>query len=838
MSDAAFRPGRDARGRLETLIGGYRPRVGVPDEMVDSSGRPRPHWLPVLEALAAGEPADVARAFAIADRHQRDSGVYYRVYSDDSGAERPWPLSHVPLVLPEQEWRHIVAGLVQRAGLLETILADLYGEGRLVSDGHLPGAVVAGSPDFVRPVVGMDTGGRRRLQVYAADLGRGPDGRWWVLGDRTQAPSGMGYALENRIALSRAIPDLYGGMNVLRLAPFFQAWRSSLGAQVERGHTRIAMLTPGPLNETYFEHAYLSRYLGFLLVEGGDLTVRDDALFVRTVGGLKRVGVVVRRLDSEFADPVELDPSSQIGVPGLVQAVRAGSVILANALGSGVLESRGLLGFIPALARKLLGQDLLLPNIATWWCGQAAERDHVRRNIQDLALAPAFNRVRDWPLPGAPVEGAMLGAPERAAMGTLLAERPYDVVAHEPVRLSTMPVWQDGRLTPRPFTLRVFVVSTPDGWEVLPGGFCRVSEAQDLRALSMQHGGRSADVWVTSESPVGQTTLLPRPGAVPVSRVIGYLPSRAAENLFWMGRYLERTEATLRVVRCLCGLVVENSETSGPAREALLRTADLLVAWGATAGPPAPRRGAAAAAIADALYAPRAYGSTRSLVLEARRAASVIRERLAPDAVRALSALVDQFDRPAAAHEGPGEALEAAESGLRTIAAISGLAQENMNRLSGWRFLEIGRRIERGILTGRFLRRFADENAPASCLDALLELSDSQITYRARYLMGTERAPVVDLAALDAGNPRSIAFQAARLRDHISNLADLPTPDALDQAAAIVNGIIADLTDADAVTLSADDVLAVENRLMDLSNEITLRFFTQSDLRGEAEDQA
>jgi uncharacterized circularly permuted ATP-grasp superfamily protein/uncharacterized alpha-E superfamily protein len=836
MADASSRPVRDARRRFESLVAGYRPLDGVPDEMVDPSGRPRDHWRPMLEALSAGAPADVDRAFAIADRHQRDSGVYYRVYSDGSGADRPWPLSHVPLVIPQDEWQRIAAGLIQRAGLLETVLADLYGRGRLVADGLLPAAVVAGSPDFVRPVVGMDMGGRPRLQVYAADLGRGPDGRWWVLGDRAQAPSGMGYALENRIALSRAIPDIYGSMNVLRLAPFFQAWRGALAAQAERGHSRIALLTPGPLNETYFEHAYLSRYLGFLLVEGGDLTVRDDALYVRTVGGLKRVGVVVRRLDSEFADPIELDPASQIGVPGLVQAVRNGSVTLANALGSGVLESRGLLGFIPALARRLLGADLLLPNIATWWCGQAAERDHVLRHVDDLALAPAFNRVLDWPLPGAPVAGAALRAAERDVLTRLLAERPYDVVGHEPVRLSSMPVWHDGRLVPRPFTLRAFVVATADGWEVLPGGFCRISETPDLRALSMQHGGRAADVWITSDAPVEQTTLLPRPGAVAVSRVIGYLPSRAAENLFWLGRYLERTEATLRVVRCLCGLVVENSETSGPAREALLRTTDMLAAWGATMGPVVPRRGAAAAAIADALHASRCYGSVRRLVQDARRAASVIRERLSPDAMRTLGALSDQFDRPAALHEGPGEALEAAENGLRNIAAMSGLVQENMNRLSGWRFLEIGRRIERGILTGRFVRRYADEQAPPSCLDALLELSDSQITYRARYLMGTERAPVVDLVALDDGNPRSIAFQAARLRDHIANLADLPTPDALDDAAHLMRGVVTRLAGTPAAAMSPEAVLAVENQLMDLSNEITVRFFTQSDLRGEAEE--
>ncbi|MHB2169277.1 circularly permuted type 2 ATP-grasp protein [Alsobacter sp. R-9] len=821
--------------RRRVLLSGYRPLPGARDEMLDESGAIRPHWEPVLQALAVASAADVDAAFAIADRHQQDSGVYYRVYDAGQSTERPWPLSHIPLVIDEDEWSAIGRGLVQRAQLLDAVLADVYGDAALVREGALPAAVVAGSPDFLRPMVGVAPRGGRRLQVYAADLGRGPDGRWWVLGDRAQAPSGMGYALENRIALSRALPDLYGRMNVLRLAPFFQAWRAALAAQAARGNSRIALLSPGPLNETYFEHAYLSRYLGFLLVEGGDLTVRDDAVYVRTIGGLKRVDVIVRRLDSEFADPVELEPSSQIGVPGLVQAVRAGSVALANGLGAGVVESRALLGFLPSLARRLTGEDLLLPIVATWWCGQPAERATVLSGLDRLALAPAFSAVAGWPFGPVPVAGAALDAPDRRAAERFIAERGHGVVGQEIVRLSTMPVWQDGRLQPRPFTLRAYVVATPDGWEVLPGGFCRVSETPDPRALSMQHGGRSADVWVTSRAPVDQSvSLLPQPGTQPVRRVIGYLPSRAAENLFWLGRYLERGEATLRVVRCLAGLSVENSETSGPAREALLRLVDLLGAWGAAPGLGAAVKGSSAAAIEAALSSQDHAGSVRRLLQEVRRTASVIRDRLSPDAVRALAALAAPFEQRPDGPRGPGESLELAEHALRIIAAFSGLAQENMNRLSGWRFLEIGRRIERGILTGRFVRRLAERDAPPPCLDALLELSDSQITYRARYLMGAQRLPVIDLVVLDDGNPRSVAFQVARLRDHLAGLSDVPSHEALDLPQKIVLQLSTVLRVIDVSDVDPDTVLSVENRLMDLSNEITQRFFSQPDVAADA----
>ncbi len=465
---------------------------------------------------------------------------------------------------------------------------------------------------------------------------------------------------------------------------------------------------------------------------------------------------------------------------------------------------------------------------------QPDARRHVAEHIDALALAPAFSRPDGWPFGPTPVAGASLSPADRAEALRVIASDGHAVVGQEVVPLSTMPVWRDGVLEPRPFTLRAYVVATPDGWEVMPGGFCRVSETQDPRALSMQLGGRSADVWVPSTRPVDlSVSLLPQPGAMPVRRIIGYLPSRAAENLFWLGRYLERAEATLRVVRCLAGLSVENAPGSGPGQEALARLVDLLSAWGAS--PAAERAGPVVAIVEAALHAPGQAGSVRMILQEVRRTASVIRDRLSPDAVRALAALAAPFEEAGGHPRGPGAALEAAEHALRIIAAFSGLAQENMNRLSGWRFLEIGRRIERGILTGRFVRRFAEKDAPPSCLDALLELTDSQITYRARYLMGAQALPVIDLVVLDDGNPRSVAFQVARLRDHLAGLSELPSHAALDLPQKIVLQLSTDLRVVDVAEVDADMVLAVENRLMDLSNEITQRFFAQL---GAVEDPA
>src|SRR5215471_16719172 len=386
MSDLGMIGGLDrvSETDLAPLLAGYRPLPGIFDEMVDAEGRMRAHWRPLLAMLARLAPQELTRRFTAADRHLHDSGAFYRVYEDESGAERPWPLSYVPLLIDGSEWQTLKAGLIQRAELLEAVLADAYGRAELVREGRLPAAIIAGNPEFLRPLVGVAPAGGYHLRFYGVDLGRSPDGHWWVLGDRTQAPSGAGYALENRLAISRAMPDVYRELHVERLAPFFQAFQADLSSLSRRDDSRVCVLTPGPMNETYFEHAYLARYLGFLLAEGEDLTVRDNGVFIRTVSGLKRTEVLLRRLDADFCDPLELNSRSRLGVPGLVQAVREGKIVLANGLGSGVAEARGMLAFLPALSGALDGHDLAIPNTATWWLGDPHLRADMRDRLDDL----------------------------------------------------------------------------------------------------------------------------------------------------------------------------------------------------------------------------------------------------------------------------------------------------------------------------------------------------------------------------------------------------------------------------------------------------------------------
>ena len=375
--------------RLGGWLRNYKPLPGVPDELFDATGRPRDYWLSFLGDFAEYPEDDFKSRFSLAARHIRDTGVSYRIYGEEN--ERSWPLNPLPLLLSEAEWSQIAAGVEQRANLMEALLRDFYGPATLVSDGAIPAAALTGSGEFLRPMRGIEPPGGRYLQLYAADLGRGPDGRWWVLDDRTQAPSGAGYALENRLVLSRAFPNLYNAMNVQRLAPFFDDLRKGLARAAERSDPRICLMTPGPFSETYFEQAHLARYLGFVLVEGDDLVARDGRVYIRTIAGLRRADVILRRVDADFVDPLELNGASRLGVPGLVEAIRGGGVAVLNMPGSGVLESKALLGFLPKLCRRLLGEELKMPNVATWWCGQPTERALVESELDNMAIAPAFN---------------------------------------------------------------------------------------------------------------------------------------------------------------------------------------------------------------------------------------------------------------------------------------------------------------------------------------------------------------------------------------------------------------------------------------------------------------
>jgi uncharacterized circularly permuted ATP-grasp superfamily protein/uncharacterized alpha-E superfamily protein len=729
------------------IAASYRPRPGTTDEMVGADGQVKPAWRPLLDHLDGLTRSGIDGSFARADRYLRDAGVYYRAYGDGGSDAREWPLAHVPLLIEEDEWRGIAAGLVQRARLLEQVIADIYGDNRLVAEGLLPPQLIAGSPEYLRPMAGWAPK-EHFLHFLAFELGRGPDGRWWVLCDRTQAPSGAGFALENRVAAGRAFSDLLNTMNVHRLAGFFRDLRDALFRLSGQPEGGVAILTPGQHNETYFEHAYIARYLGLMLLEGADLTIASGKVMVRTVEGLRPLSVLWRRLDSAFMDPLELAHESRIGTPGIVDAIRQGGATVVNAIGSGILETRALLAFLPGICRRLNGEDLSLPHIATWWCGQERERDNVLASPDRLMLGPALSTSPPFDDGKDTVLLSALKKKQRSALLERVRTGGEQFVAQESVTLSTMPFYAAGKLEPRPVTLRAFAMRTEAGWAIMPGGFARVGATPETSAIAMQKGGRAADVWILGAAPVEQTTLLPTQADARSAKISALLPSRAADNLFWLGRYIERADGIVRILRAYHGRIAGSAGARNPVLPAL--------------------RGALRDIGVDEKQAiPRALvGSIDAAAASAGR----IRDRFSPDgwlALMDLSRTAHRFAEDVAPGDDASRAMTVL---LRKLAGFAGLVHENMYHAVGWRFLEIGRRLERALEVSRLLALFARPDAAAEHLDLLIEIGDSVMTHRRMYKVNSGRLAAIELLALDESNPRSIVFQLAEIKAQVALL--------------------------------------------------------------------
>ncbi|MDH2313045.1 circularly permuted type 2 ATP-grasp protein [Methylobacterium brachiatum] len=812
------------RERVARWTAGYRPAPGRPDEFLGPDGAPRGAWPRLLDHLGALTEPEILARFVSAERHIRDAGISFRISGDQR--EHPWPLGCLPLVIEGAEWRDLSAGIVQRAELMEAILADAYGAGRLVADGLLPAAIVAGTPEFLHPLHGVAPPGGHYLKLYAADLGRGPDGRWQVLADRTQAPSGLGWALENRMVLARTFPDFFQDLHVERLPAFFQAFREGLALGAERSDPRICLLTSGPYSSTYVEQAALARYLGLMLVEGDDLVMRDGALHVRTVSGLKRADALWRRIDADYLDPLELNPASRLGVPGVIEALRNGSLVMANMPGSGLVESAALAPYLDGIARRLLGEPLRLGHPRAWWCGDLEGLAHAQANLDSLILRPAATPQR-----GAGRD-AMLApqalAAERARVVAALRDRPFDYVAQEAAPLSTMPGWERGEdgglvLVPRPFVVRVFAARTATGWQVMPGGFCRVSEREDVDPIEMRLGIRSADLWVLSESPV-EAPLIGSHAAPRVRRVGGHLPSRAADGLFWLGRYLERTEAVIRLVLAHLRSVGDavGADISGALdTPAALALRAILYDWGAIGATDLPT----ARLAQEALTGRELYGSARAHIVSARRNAAALRARLSGEAWRVLADLIESVSLDTERTFTESQIAGRAERALSQLAALSGLTHENMSRAEGWHFVELGRRVERAINTCTFALSFANDEATPGCLGVMLSLCDSQISYGRRYMQGAALDPVRDMVLLDPYNPRSIAFQAEAIARHLDDLPALSADGIPEPHRRLASRILAELRSGEAADFDAVRLTALETDLERLADGIAVRYF-------------
>jgi len=763
-----------------SFLAGYQVPAGLFDEMRSPDGTVRPTWTALLQAPDFASAETVEARWRLAERLIRENGVTYNVYGDPKGLARPWPVDPLPVLISAEEWRGIEAGLAQRTRLLDRLLADLYGPQTVLREGILPPALVFANPGFLRPCHGIQPPGGVRLHLAAFDLGRLPDGTWVVLDDRTQAPSGAGYALENRMVLSRSLPDAFRAQPVERVSVFFRALRETLSraamaaAARSRGATsdpRIVLLTPGPYNETYFEHAYLARYLGYQLVAGEDLTVRYDRVYLKTLGGLQPVDGILRRLDEDFCDPLWLKSDSSLGVAGLVAAARRGHVAILNPLGSGLVEGAGLIPYLPALAERLLGEPLLLPQAATRWLGAPGAIDDLDQALADQVVKPAFVG-----LDVSPVYPEHLDTDRRAALVERIRAAPQRWALQQHLPLSTVPTWVDGQIVARELVLRAYVTADRDGaHKVMPGGLGRVAPEAGRLMVSMQSGGGSKDVWIVGARSTEHVSLWQtQPDTVELKRHAADLPSRVADNLYWLGRYAERVEITIRLVRAARLRSLPDLNNPGGPAVAPLRECLAGLGFNLAEGPPQP------AAIMAGLSPP----------IEAlHRAATTVRDRLSMDTWRVLNAL---------------PALGELDQMLQRLAAFNGLAMENMTRGLGWRFLEIGRRLERAYQTLAFVRVLGRTLGPTepALLEALLEIADSSMTYRSRYFMGLKPAGVFDLVLADEANPRAVAFQLVAIGEHIAALPrerhGVPvTPEA--QASA---GALAALRRADMVKIA------------------------------------
>lgn len=770
-------------GELASLLEAYKPAVGVFDELFDASGRVREAYAPLMRSFEALGPAGLARRWEAGRRLVQEQGITFNTQGEGGGQSRQWLLDPVPLVISPAEWAHLERGLVQRATLINLVLADCYGPQNLLRQGRIPPGLLYAQPDFLRPCVGIKPAGGVFLNLYAADVGRSPDGRWWVLSDRTQIPTGAGYALENRIVTSRTLPEPFRDMNVRRLAGFFRIMQRSLAELSPRpgDQPRVAVLTPGPFNETYFEQAYLARYLGYSLVEGQDLVVRDERVWLRTLSGLEPVDVLLRRVDDDFCDPLELRNDSMLGVPGLTRALRAGTVVLANMLGTGILQSPAFMAFLPGLCREIMGEELIIPSVATWWCGQESAREHVLNRLDELFVKPAFrtHSAREQGLPP--------NALPRRELEERIRFQPHGFVAQERIELATAPGWVDGRLAPRRYALRVCLTAANGGYAAMPGGMGRVAAGEGYGLITMQRGGSTKDAWVTDTAPVEEATLLHGDGKpVELKRAGNNLPSRVADCFYWLGRYAERADSTLRLLRATLARCepAGNIRAVAPGLEPLVGT---LVHQGiipkghwlddgrpGADGTPAQDL---EAALIGAVFDQDRQGSLRSVLERVSSLALVMRDRLSTDTFRVARSLVEpivEMEKRLEESEALATtcALSALHRTLPMLCALEGLAAENMTRTQAWRFLDTGVRVERALfLTVLYWRGLHSRSADKpGLLEALLEVADNSITYRSRYNILPNIAATYDLLLMDTGSPRSIASLLEALEGHLAHL--------------------------------------------------------------------
>jgi len=748
-------------------------------ELIGEDGKVRPDWETFFQTYVQLGDEEMGNRNNDTLRLLKENGVTYNIYGDPNGLNRPWKLDNIPFLISQSEWGKIESGLSQRAQLLNLILEDIYGERKLIKQGLLPMELVYNHAGFIRPCSGIRLPGKHQLILYSADVAKSKDGKIWVVADRTQAPSGSGYALENRTTMTRVIPELFNGLKVRHLSPYFNALRNGLNeiAPHKNLNPRIVILTPGSNNETYFEHSYLSSYLGFTLVQGNDLIVKDNFVWLKTMGGLERVDVIMRRVDDIYCDPLELKAESQLGIPGLLQCVRNGNVSLANPLGSGILENPGLMPFLQPISRYYLSADLILPTIASWWCGQTKELNYVLENIEHLVI----KRIHRSSTGSSSVDGASLTTEQLNEFKRQIRANPSLYVGQEKVEISSTPSLNNGHIKPRKVLFRSFLVSNQDEYVAMAGGLCRTSSESGNFIISNQSGGFSKDAWIISPEPNRLVSLLKETSEEKVETYNDMLPSHAAENLFWVGRYTERLLGNARFIRTVMQFLMEGNKLINENNRIIER--NLLIAFthysyslpgfigeGAEKKFEDPLK-----EIRDILYNEKRPGGIKNNFIQFQKAINEVRDHWSTDTWRVIRGMEEELQHDISnTHHGSLQMLQTLDNLITSTVAFIGLNRESISREQGWIMLDLGRKIEQSLLVINMLKNTLvvkyNEQVDYILQQSVLMNNEGLVNYRYKYRRPLQNLLVIDLLLFDPNNPRSLTFQVVRLKAYLQNL--------------------------------------------------------------------
>jgi uncharacterized circularly permuted ATP-grasp superfamily protein/uncharacterized alpha-E superfamily protein len=748
-------------------------------ELIGEDGNIRPHWETFFHSYSRLGDDEMVNRNHDTLRLLKENGVTYNIYGDPNGLNRPWKLDNIPFLISRDEWTSIESGLSQRARLLNLILEDIYGERNLIKKGILPMELIYNHAGFLRPCSGIKQRGKHQLILYSADIAKSVSGKIWVVNDRTQAPSGSGYALENRTTMTRVIPELFNGLKVRHLSPYFNALRNGLNEIAPRNNLnpRIVILTPGSKNETYFEHSYLSSYLGFTLVQGNDLIVKDNFVWLKTMGGLERVDVIMRRVDDIYCDPLELKSDSQLGIPGLLQCIRSGNVSVANPLGSSILENPGLMPFLQQISRYFLSADLYLPTIATWWCGQPKELQYVLDHIQSLVI----KKIQRNPTGSSSIDGTSLSASQLDACKRQIKANPAMYVGQEKVEISLSPSLIGEKIVPQKVLFRSFLVCNQNEYIAMAGGLVRSSADAGNFLISSQAGGFSKDAWIISPEPGRVVNVLKETSEGMAETYNDMLPSHAAENLFWVGRYTERVLGNARFLRTIMQFLAEgnklitenNRQTERNLLEAFTRYSFTLPGF---TGEDAEEKFADPwKELKDVLFNEKRAGGIKFNFLQFHKSIHEVRDHWSTDTWRVIRGMEDGLQNGISlSHHGQLQMIHTLDGLITSIVAFIGLNRESISREQGWIMLDAGRKIEQSLLVITMLRttlvKKFSEQVEYNLQQSVLMSNEGLVNYRYKYRRPLQNLLVIDLLLFDANNPRSLIYQVVRLKSYLQNL--------------------------------------------------------------------